>query len=71
MEQCEPVYEILPGWGHPTAGVTRFEDLPVEARNYIAYIEEVSGAPVGLVSTGSDRDETIVRKNSLVAQWLQ
>ena len=71
LEQCEPVYETLPGWSHPTAGVTRFEDLPVEARNYIAYIEEVSGAPVGLVSTGSDRDETIVRKNSLVAQWLQ
>ena len=71
LEQCEPVYETLPGWNQPTAGVTRFDDLPVAAQDYIAYIEEVSGAPVGLVSTGSDRDETIVRGDSLVAQWLK
>ena len=71
LEQCEPVYETLPGWDQPTAGVTRFDDLPVAAQDYITYIEEVSGVPVGLVSTGSDRDETIVRGNSLVAQWLK
>ena len=71
LEQCEPFYDTLPGWDQPTAGITRFGDLPVAARNYIAYIEEVSGAPVGLVSTGSDRDETIVRAGSLVAKWLE
>ena len=71
VEQCEPVYDTLPGWDQPTAGITRFDDLPVAARNYIAYIEEVSGAPVGLVSTGSDRDETIVREGSFVAKWLE
>ena len=56
LEKCEPVYDALPGWDQPTAGITRFNDLPLAARNYIAYIEEVSGAPVGIVSTGSDRD---------------
>ena len=66
-----PVYDTLPGWDQPTAGITRFDDLPVAARDYIAYIEEVSGAPVGLVSTGSDRDETIVREGSFVAKWLE
>lgn len=71
LEQCEPVYDTLPGWDQPTAGITRFDDLPVAARNYIAYIEEVSGAPVCLVSTGSDRDETIVREGSFVAKWLE
>ena len=70
LEACVPVYETLPGWDTPTAGVTRFDDLPAEARQYIARLEEVGGAPVAIVSTGSDRADTIVRDGSLVEQWL-
>jgi adenylosuccinate synthase len=67
---CAPVYESWPGWRTPTRAVTRFEDLPVEARRYIARLEEVSGVPVAIVSTGSDRSETIVRDDSIAARWF-
>ena len=68
---CTPEYEILPGWSQPTAGIQRFEDLPVEARRYIAHIERISGISVTIVSTGSDRDETIVKKDSFITSWLE
>jgi adenylosuccinate synthase len=60
---CEPVYEELPGWSALSRGVTAYEDLPAEARGYITRLEEVTGVPAAIVSTGSDRDETIVRTN--------
>ncbi len=63
---CTPVYETLPGWKRPTRGVTRFADLPAEARQYIRRLEEVSGAPAAIISTGSDRDHTILRDDSIV-----
>ena len=66
----EPVYESWPGWTAPTKGATAYEALPAEARRYIARLEEVSGVPVGLVSTGSDRDETIIRPDRPLAAWL-
>jgi adenylosuccinate synthase len=67
---CRPVYESWPGWQAPTRGVTRFSDLPEEARRYIARLEEVSGVPVAIVSTGSDRAETILREDSIAARWF-
>ncbi len=63
---CTPVYERLPGWRRPTRGVTQFADLPAEARQYIRRLEEVSGAPAAIISTGSDRDHTILRDDSIV-----
>ncbi len=51
----------MPGWDAPTKGVRRFDDLPENARRYIARLEEVSGVPAAIVSTGSDRDDTILR----------
>jgi adenylosuccinate synthase len=63
LGQCEPVYEELPGWTEPTKGVRTFDALPGAARAYIARLEELTGAPAAIVSTGSDRDETIVRTN--------
>jgi len=61
LAQCEPVYESMPGWTTPTAGVRDFDRLPASARNYIARLEEVSGVRAAIVSTGSERDDTIVR----------
>ena len=66
---CTPVYERLPGWSRPTAGVRRYEDLPPEARAYLARIEELSGIPVAIVSTGSDRADTILVRGGLVDRW--
>lgn len=55
-----PVYEIMPGWSESTVGVTRFEDLPVNAQNYIRRLEELAGVPVAIISTGPERDQTIM-----------
>jgi adenylosuccinate synthase len=68
---CTPVYETWPGWQTPTAGVTEFAKLPIEARNYLARLEEVCGVPAAIVSTGSDRDHTIIRKDTIAGQWFR
>ena len=65
-----PVYESWPGWSTPTKGMRDYAQLPPEAKRYVARLEEVSGVPVGLISTGSDRNETIIRPGSTVAEWL-
>jgi adenylosuccinate synthase len=65
-----PIYESWPGWTAPTKGVRDYAKLPAAAQRYIARLEEVSGVPVGLISTGSDRAETIIRPGSVVADWL-
>jgi adenylosuccinate synthase len=60
---CEPVYEDLPGWTESTVGVKRLEDLPKKARAYLDRIEAICGVPVDMISTGPDREETIVRRH--------
>ncbi len=60
---CEPVYEDLPGWHESTVGVTRFEALPATARAYLERIEAICGVPVDMISTGAEREETIVRRH--------
>jgi adenylosuccinate synthase len=63
LAACEPVYETMPGWSKPTKGLRRFADLPDAARRYVARLEEVSGVPAAIISTGSERDDTIVRED--------
>ena len=70
LAAAEPVYETLPGWTTPTKGATRVEQLPPEARKYIERLEEVSGVRCGIISTGSDRAETIVVDGGSVSKWL-
>ena len=59
-EACEAIIEEMPGWQGTTAGVTSFDQLPQNARNYIARIEALVGVKVTILSTGPDRNETIV-----------
>ncbi|RPJ76195.1 MAG: adenylosuccinate synthase [Acidobacteria bacterium] len=70
LAACTPVYETLPGWRRPTKSVRRYQDLPDEARAYIARLEEISGVPVGIISTGSDREDTIFREGAVTAAWF-
>jgi adenylosuccinate synthase len=70
LASAQPVYETLPGWSTPTKGATKFEQLPAEAQRYVRRLEEVSGVECGIISTGSDRTETIVRSDSVVGGWL-
>jgi len=67
---AEPIYETMPGWSAPTKGVTVFDRLPREAQQYIRRLEETSGVACAIISTGSDRAETIVRGDSIVSGWL-
>lgn len=59
-EQCHAIIEEMPGWTGTTAGVTNFNDLPDNAKAYIKRLEELVGVKVTIVSTGPDRDETII-----------
>lgn len=58
--QCVPVYEEFPGWQTSTVGITEFAKLPANAQTYLRRIEELVGTPIAMVSTGPDRNETIV-----------
>jgi adenylosuccinate synthase len=65
LAACEPIYESIQGWTAPTRGVREYDALPREARAYIARLEEITGVPAAIVSTGSGRDETIFREGTL------
>ena len=60
---CEPVYEDMPGWKESTVGVTADSGLPDAARRYLERIEELAGVPLDIVSTGADREHTIIRRH--------
>ena len=63
IARCEPVYETFSGWTESSAGLTRWEDLPVKARQYLERVQEMIGVPIDMVSTGPDRDHTIVLRH--------
>ncbi|AKJ28991.1 adenylosuccinate synthase [Caldimonas brevitalea] len=60
---CRPIYESFPGWSDSTAGVTQWEQLPLNARRYLERVQEIVGAPIDMVSTGPDRDHTILLRH--------
>ena len=63
LEACEPIYEELPGWQEKTFGLTKYDQIPQKAKDYIERLEALCGIPVMIVSTGPDRKETIILKN--------
>ncbi len=65
VAQAQPVLEELPGWSESTVGVTEYDKLPQAARRYLERVAEVCGVPIDLVSTGPDRNETIVLRHPL------
>ncbi|MFD2189296.1 adenylosuccinate synthase [Pistricoccus aurantiacus] len=62
-EAIEPLYQDLPGWSESTLGIKAIEELPANARSYISFLEEQVGTPIDIISTGPDRNETIVLRN--------
>jgi adenylosuccinate synthase len=71
LREVEPVYETLPGWNSSTEGLTELEALPARARDYVEFISGQIGVPVGLVSTGPERGQTILVRDSALARWLE
>jgi len=67
LARCAPIYEEVPGWTESTVGICEFDALPAPARNYLKRIEEICGVPIDLISTGPDRDETIVMRHPFIA----
>ncbi len=64
--RCEPVYEDLAGWSDSTVGISEFSRLPGNARAYLERLESLLSVPVDMISTGPDRDETIVRRHPFI-----
>ncbi|MFB2578858.1 MULTISPECIES: adenylosuccinate synthase [unclassified Acinetobacter] len=62
-EQLKPIYETMPGWSESTVGATSLEQLPVNAVNYIKRIEQLISCPIDIISTGPDREETIILRH--------
>ncbi|WP_325482939.1 adenylosuccinate synthase [Piscinibacter sp.] len=60
---CVPVYDTFPGWTETTAGITEWDALPLNARRYLERVQEFIGAPIDMVSTGPDRDHTILLRH--------
>ncbi len=61
--ECKPVYEEWPGWQTSTVGIKDYAELPSAARDYLARIEELAGVPVDIISTGPDREQTIIKQH--------
>ncbi len=63
IERCKPVYESMEGWSDSTVGITQYDKLPTSARLYLQRIEQVTGVPIHMVSTGPDRKQTILLRH--------
>jgi adenylosuccinate synthase len=63
LERCVPVYEELPGWQESTVGVKAYDKLPKAARDYLKRVQDLCAVPIDLISTGPDREETIVMRH--------
>jgi len=70
LSQIEPEYKTLPGWKKPTFGVKDVRDLPTAARDYLNFISDQLKVEIGMISTGPERDATIVPRGSKLAAWL-
>ena len=60
FHHAKPIYEMLPGWSEDISGARTFEDLPANARAYVKFLEDISGAPMSAIGVGQDRNATIV-----------
>ena len=65
LKRAKPVYTTLPGWKSEIRGITKYEDLPENCRNYIEFIEKELEVPITMVSNGPGRHEIIHRESSL------
>jgi adenylosuccinate synthase len=70
LRRVEPVYATLPGWKTSTEGITEIDALPAEARRYVEFLSSSIGVEIGLISTGPERSQTIVCKDSTLAKWI-
>ena len=70
LRLIKPVYETLPGWQEETLGITEFPQLPANARKYVEFLSAHIGVEIGLISTGPERDQTIILGDSVMKGWF-
>ncbi len=71
LKRIEPIYETLPGWKTSTVGITRIEDLPENASRYVEFLSHSIDTEIGLISTGPERDQTIICQNTVMENWFK
>jgi adenylosuccinate synthase len=71
LKNAKPIYDTLPGWKTSTVGITKLSDLPDDALAYVDFISEQIGVEIGLVSTGPERNQTIVVHGSEISRWIK
>jgi adenylosuccinate synthase len=70
MFNMKPVFERVPGWKRPIGGCRRWEELPAETQRYVHRLEELVGVEIPIISVGAERNQTILRKNKTLENWL-
>lgn len=70
LSSIKPIYEVLEGWKEDTLGTTDFDRLPAKAREYVEFLSRSIGVEIGLISTGPERDQTIILKDSVMESWF-
>jgi adenylosuccinate synthase len=71
LRLIKPIYETLAGWQSETLGITKIEDLPAKAREYVDFLSNSIGVEIGLISTGPERDQTIILRDSVMESWFK
>lgn len=71
LRNIKPIYETLAGWKSETLGVTEFEELPARAQEYVRFLSDSIGVEIGLISTGPERDQTIILPESVMESWFK
>ncbi len=71
LQKIKPIYEIMQGWQSETLGITKIEELPTKAREYVKFLSDSIGVEIGLISTGPERDQTIILPDSVMESWFK
>lgn len=71
LAKIQPIYETLEGWQSETLGITKLEDLPENAKKYVDFLSNSIGVEIGLISTGPERDQTIILQDSVMEGWFK
>ena len=71
LAKIKPIYETLEGWKSETLGITKIEDLPEKAQTYVKFLSDSIGVEIGLISTGPERDQTIILQDSVMESWFK
>ena len=71
LAKIKPIYETLEGWQSETLGTTKIEELPENARKYVEFLSNSIGVEIGLISTGPERDQTIILQDSVMESWFK